>query len=147
MDEKIITIRCFDKCRYDLYWPAWFLKKPVYDVRKIFIYLWRFDLYKGNDEVIQTLKTEFPVLIEALEKVWGERSAEFSQGFKDPDPTYFPYNWTKSQKRAESTKRKKDNAALFSKVKKAKAEYDKAVKLFELFKEAKNKIYGDEENV
>lgn len=144
---KIITIRCFGKCRFDLYWPKWFEVKAVADARKMFLWLWRYEyFYEENRQAAKIIETDFPEIIEAKKVAWGERSKEFSEGYKDPDPTFFPYNWTKGQRRAESAKRKRENNALFNKVKKAKAEYDKFVKLQETFLEAKNTIYGGNEN-
>lgn len=145
--SKAITIRCFGNCRYDLYWPLWFEAKPTADARKMFLWLWRFDFYEENRQTIKIIEADFPAIIEERKTAWNERSKEFSEGYKDPDPTYFPYNWTKRQKHTESAKRKKENDALFRKVKTAKAAYDKFVKLQELYLEVKNTVYGGNENV
>lgn len=146
MDEAkptVITILCFRHCRYDLYWPKWFEVKPVADARKMFLWLWEYEyFYKENKEAARIIETDFPAIIAEKKAAWGERSKDFSNGYKDPDPTFFPAHWTKGQKCTESAKRKRENDALYNKVKKAKAEYDKFVKLQELFLEAKNTFNG-----
>lgn len=137
--DKTVTIRCFNTCTYDLYFPAFFVEASKATLRKILKWLFRFDWYPENEETIRFLDRELPRLqewvearnkarIEAAEKKLMERKAEYDLLFESLDQATFPADWSKKRKTEERKARRDRNAQRMIPVKDAKADCERAKK-------------------
>lgn len=137
--DRVIHIRCFDTCHYNLAYPQFFVEMPRATLRKIFKWLFQFDYYRENEDTISFLNRELPYLSEDVEakgkeriadreKVWRDRLADSQKEYLDPAIARMPREWSKSAKALERDRRKKQNADNARRVKDAKADYERAKK-------------------
>ena len=158
--EKIVTFRA-DTCTYNLAYPDFFLTVTKATLVKLFKWLFRYDWYRENEEAIDFLDRALPDMkeivearnkekVDAAEKRWRERLADYEKDYLDPNPATFPAEWDKGHKQAEKANRKKWNAENLRRVKDAKADHERAKKqaqkdlervkeVFAIYQEAKNR--------
>ena len=148
--DKTVTIRGSETRYYYLLWPE-FLTLPKANLRKLLKIPYTLPWYPENQEAIDFLDREFPILIESIgseeipnaKTAWDTASKEYQNGFLTLDHRLFPPG-TKEEKDAEKARRKRHNDSLMNKVKIAKAEYEKQNKrlirvkeIYEIYKSQK----------
>lgn len=143
MDDRYVKIRCFECAAYHLMFPHTFLVLALAKQRKIFEYLFRFRSdYSENKTTIALLDTGLPALVEEEKAAWDKASIAYQNGYQNTDPTFFGPElglWKEADRKKEVNKRKRANAQLLTAVKKAKAQYEKALSVQELYEAEKQK--------
>ena len=142
MDEKVIRIDCFDRCRYDLVFPAFFIEASISTSKKLFKWLFMYSWKGKNKETIAFLDDALKELIPDTEALWRLRSKEFQEGYLDANTRFFPSSWNVVQKEHERDRRKRENARLKNVVAKAKRDHETAKKLLESYTELREKLYA-----
>lgn len=118
--ERIIRIKCFDKCVYNLNFPAIIEASTLAKCKKLFQFLFQYDYKDGNDETIAFLDNALPALCEKKKMVWRDKSIDFQNGYLSTDRAAFPQLFYRKQIIEEVARRKKNNDGLMRAVKKAK---------------------------
>lgn len=136
--DKVICIRCFDACCYNLAYPQFFMTAPKATLRKIFKWLFQFRYYRANEVAIEFFDRALPELkgliktrsIETAEKVLSERMADYEREYRDPSMSKLPADWPQAKKKSERDRRKEFNKRYMERVKDAKAALKQAEKRF-----------------
>lgn len=79
-----------------------------------------------NEEAIEQLRDWFTVVLAERKKLWDDRSLTFQREYQDPE---------QRQGRKTRADAKKHNDALYAEVKRAKARYDRVIKMQNIYTE------------
>ena len=135
--EKVLTIKCFDTCRYELVYPLWFQTATQASIRKMFKWLFQFGFHRENQDAISFLTDALPQLITETKQVWDKCWCRYEAEKQSLDKKSLPAEWTGRKKVQEIARRREQNNCLMRLVKDAKTTHEKTEKLLELFREAK----------
>ena len=135
--EKTLTIKCFDACVYDLYFPKWFLQATQAQSKNMFKWLFQFGFHRENQEAIAFLSDALPVLIEDTKAAWDKSLSDYESGKLSLDKKSLPRAWSGRRKVTEIKERREHNAALLRAAKTAETTHKRSLKLLELFNETK----------
>lgn len=139
MEQRVLTIKCFDSCVYNLHFPMWFLNATQAHCIKLFKWLFQFGFHHDNQESIAFLSYALPTLIEDTKADWEIKLSEYESGKLSLDKASLPRDWTGKQKVEEIKRRREHNAALLQTVKDVENTHKKSLKLLELYEEEKAK--------
>ena len=132
---RTVKIRGPGQSRYFLEYPRFFLTIQKDKLRRIFTYLFKYDLLPENQETLAFLEQALPDLeglvekhgkeaVKAAEKVWKERQDSYRREWLDPNIKTFPASWDKGHKEVERDRRKRWNAELHDYVRAAKNDFE-----------------------
>lgn len=149
-EQEIVTIKCFDRCVYQLVYPDFFLTSDKPTLRKIFKYLFRFDW--RNEETIEFFERELPgmeILIKArnaekitkAEKKWNDCVDSYNREWQDPKgaATQTEKQRIKEWNAARHERVKESHAALIRKKKQAQKDLERVSEILAIYQEAKTK--------
>lgn len=135
--QKLLTIKCFDTCRYELVYPLWFQAATQANIRKMFKWLFQFGFYRENQDAISFLTDALPQLITETKRDWDGAVQGYESGKLSLDKKSLPAEWTGREKVQEIARRRDFNKALLRVAKDAETTHKKSEILLELFSEAK----------
>lgn len=129
MIERSLEFNCY-RCRMTLNMPIAMEDMTITNLRKIFKFMdqeyWR------NEENTHLFFSYIPEVLEDLKGRWGEESRTFQKEYQDPK---FDSSGNYISDKEEREKRRNHNKKLMSKVKAAKARYERFQKKIPKLKE------------
>ena len=131
MLQQSLEFRCYS-CRMTLNMPRAMEEMPITNLRKFF--KWADQEYWRNEGSTRLFFSYIPEIAEDLKDKWGEASLEAQRDYQDPK---FDSHGNYISDKEEREKRRNHNKRLLSRVKAAKARYERFLKKAEKLKELK----------
>lgn len=133
--NKVLTIKCFESCVYEVNYPLFFVSAPLPKVKKLFKFMFQFGYL--NEAAIADLDRMLPTLAEEWKPIYEAAEKSYTEGLQDTKLSSLPKDWTKEHKYLEQQRRREHNSELLSNLREAQAQYEHAQKLNELYEMSK----------
>lgn len=128
MDKDSIVIQCFDRCKYNLAYPDFFLTADKPALRKLF--KWMFLFYWRNEETIEFLERELPDLKDLVRDQNDRRILAAKRNLSDKE-NYYQAEYVEPKTAAtpeEKRNIKEHNAMRMQRVKDARSRLNRVEK-------------------
>ena len=150
MDKDSVVIQCFDRCKYNLAYPDFFLTVDKPTLRKLF--KWMFLFYWRNEETLEFFERELPDLkdlvrdqndrrILAAKRNLSDRENYYQTEYVDPKTAATPDEKRNiKEHNAMRMQRVKDARSLLNRTEKqAQKDLERVKEILAIYSEAKTK--------